>query len=128
MEHGLRKGRRMASVGQKRECLSFLLILILFRTFSTRVLLADDEPKSVPAGDAQVTKKSAPQEQQPRALPARFDPPFPSSEYLGPTPLIGVPDTDPEYPLEKALWSAFPALKRSMIKVYGWVNPGFDIS
>lgn len=46
-----------------------------------------------------------------RALPAPLDGVFPSSEYLGPIPLIGVPDTDPIYPLTKAFWSAFPALK-----------------
>jgi hypothetical protein len=55
-----------------------------------------------------------------RALPAPLDGVFPSSEYLGPTPLIGVPDTDPVYPLTKALWSPFPALKRARIAL--WPN------
>jgi hypothetical protein len=63
-----------------------------------------------------------------RALPAPLDGVFPSSEYLGPTPLIGVPDTDPIYPLTRALWSAFPALKRARIKVYGWANAGINAS
>ena len=63
-----------------------------------------------------------------RALPAPLDGVFPSSEYLGPTPLIGVPDADPIYPLTKAFWSAFQALKAARIKVYGWANPGFDAS
>jgi hypothetical protein len=63
-----------------------------------------------------------------RALPAPLDGVFPSSEYLGPTPLIGVPDRDPIYPLTKALWSAFPALKRARIKVYGWANAGINAS
>jgi hypothetical protein len=63
-----------------------------------------------------------------RALPAPLDSIFPSSEYLGPTPLIGVPDSDPIYPLTKALWSTFPALKRANIKVYGWANLGVNAS
>ena len=42
-----------------------------------------------------------------RALPAPLDSIFPSSDYLGPSPLIGVPDTDPIYPLTRALWSTF---------------------
>jgi hypothetical protein len=53
---------------------------------------------------------------------------FPGSDYLGPTPLIGVPDTDPVYPLTKALWSVAPALKKARIKVYGWINPGISVS
>jgi Putative beta-barrel porin-2, OmpL-like. bbp2 len=63
-----------------------------------------------------------------RALPAPLDSIFPSSDYLGPTPLIGAPDTDPIYPLTKALWSAFPALKKARIKVYGWANFGVNAS
>jgi hypothetical protein len=63
-----------------------------------------------------------------RALPAPLDGIFPSSEYLGPSPLIGVPDTDPIYPLTKALWSTFPGLKRAKIKVYGWANFGVNAS
>jgi hypothetical protein len=34
----------------------------------------------------------------------------------------------PEYRLEEALWSAFPALKAHKIKVYRSVNAGFDFS
>jgi hypothetical protein len=45
-----------------------------------------------------------------------------------PTPLIGAPGADAEFPLEKALWLAFPALKAQRIKVYGWVTAGFDFS
>ena len=57
-----------------------------------------------------------------RALTAPLDGVFPSSEYLGPTPLVGVPDTDPIHPLTKAFWSAFPVLKRARIdgmKLFG---------
>jgi len=63
-----------------------------------------------------------------RALPAPLDGIFPGTDYLGPTPLIGVPDTDPVYPLTKALWSVAPALKNARIKVYGWINPGISVS
>ena len=73
----------------------------------------------VPAGN---------QEPPRRALPAPLDGVFPSTEYLGPSPLIGVPDTDPVYPLTKALWNVAPFLKRARIKVYGWANPGLDFS
>jgi len=63
-----------------------------------------------------------------RSKPAPLDGIFPSSEYIGPTPLIGVPDTDPVYPMTEALWRLSPALKESRIKVYGWVNPGISVS
>jgi hypothetical protein len=63
-----------------------------------------------------------------RALPAPLDGIFPSSDYFGPTPLIGVPDTDPVWPLTKALWEEFPGMKKHKIKVYGWLNPGISIS
>jgi len=123
-----------------------LLTVILSGGFFTRVVFADDESKPVSAKDGQpktpdtaktetvgqsdsaATDTSVPEGPKRRALPAALDPLLPGSEYLGPTPLIGVPDTDPEYPLEKALWSAFPALKAHRIKVYGWVNAGFDFS
>ena len=123
-----------------------LLIMIQLGSVLTDVVFADDEPKTAPAGDERPKKvgtteretvgqsespaseRSEPQEQERRALPAPLDPLFPGSDYLGPTPLIGVPDTDPEYPLVKALWSVFPALKAHRIKGYGWANPGFDVS
>ncbi|MBO0858337.1 MAG: outer membrane beta-barrel protein [Chloracidobacterium sp.] len=63
-----------------------------------------------------------------RANPAPLDEIFPSAEYIGPSPLIGVPDTDPVYPLTKALWDLSPAMKEARIKVYGWVNPGISVS
>ncbi len=61
-----------------------------------------------------------------RAMPAPFDSIFPSTEYLGPT--IGVPDTDPIYPLTNIFWNAVPGLKDSGIRIYGWVNPSFNLS
>jgi hypothetical protein len=123
-----------------------LLIISLSGIFLTGVVFADDEPQMVPSRDEQPkaldlaqtatieqsdsppTDRSAPQEPNRRALPSALDPLFPGSEYLGPTPLIGVPDTDPEYPLEKTLWSVFPTLKANKITIYGWVNAGFDFS
>jgi hypothetical protein len=60
------------------------------------------------------------QEPKRRAQPAPLDGIFPGTDYLGPNPLIGAPDTDPVYPLTKALWSVAPALKNARIKVYGW--------
>jgi hypothetical protein len=61
-----------------------------------------------------------------RAKPAPFDSIFPSTEYLGPT--IGVPNTDPIYPLTRELWDASPLLKENDIRIYGWVNPSFNLS
>jgi hypothetical protein len=76
---------------------------------------------------AQKTKKSKKKEEPKRcALPAPFDSIFPITEYLGPT--LGVPDTDPEYPLTKSLWKAYPCLKKQKVKFYGWINPSFNLS
>jgi hypothetical protein len=66
------------------------------------------------------------QEPPRRAMPAPLDGIFPGTEYLGPT--IGVPDTDPVWPLTKAVWDASPVLKNGKIKAYGWVNPGLSLS
>src|SRR5258708_1422566 len=83
------------------------------------------EPEQAPTGGEAQTNNSEPQR---RALPAPLDGVFPGTDYLGPTPLIGVPDTDPVYPLTKAVWSIAPALKDARVKVYGWVNPGISVS
>lgn len=61
-----------------------------------------------------------------RAPPAPLDGIFPSSEYLGPT--IGVPDTDPVWPLTRAIWDEWGGLESAKIKIYGWFNPGGDSS
>ena len=133
----------MRFVARPGKFVCVLLTVILSGSLFTGVVFADDEPKTISPGDEQpktlgtakteavgrsdsaASETSAPQEPKRRALPVPLDPLFPGSEYLGPTPLIGVPDTDPEYPLDKALWSIFPALKANRIKVYGWVNAGF---
>lgn len=61
-----------------------------------------------------------------RAPPAPFDAIFPSTEYIGPT--IGVPNTDPIYPLTKELWKIFPKLQQNDIRIYGWINPSVNAS
>ena len=65
-----------------------------------------------------------------RGLPAPLDPIFPSTEYVGIASQIqiGVPDQDPMFPLEKAIYKACPLLAKYRIKVYGWTNPGLDYS
>jgi hypothetical protein len=49
------------------------------------------------------------------------------TEYSG-SPLIGVPDSDSVYPLEKAIYKACPILAKHRIKIYGWVDPGVGYS
>jgi len=67
----------------------------------------------------------------PRRLPpAPFNsPPFPFSDHLG--PIIGVPDTTPDYyPLMRALkgTSLGNGLEESRVKIYGWLNPSYNLS
>ncbi len=61
-----------------------------------------------------------------RAKPAPLDGIFPNQEYSGPA--IGVPDSDFIYPMNRLLWQDFKFLKENKIKVYGWVNPSFNVS
>ena len=99
----------------------------LFCSIGYALTLAAEPQNSSP--QTQTTSPQANPAQPPRrALPAPLDGIFPSSEYLGPTPLIGVPDTDPIWPLTGALWDAYPSFKKTRIKVYGWLNPGGDAS
>src|SRR5262249_13900826 len=59
-----------------------------------------------------------------RALPAPFNsPPFPTAEYQG-FPLIGVPVSETEYPLMKAIYGGpyGEQIRESRIKAYGWFN------
>src|SRR4030095_14646911 len=99
----------------------------------SRAVVVDNLGQSKKTGQSDKTNKgttpaSAGKGPPRRANPAPLDGVFPSSEYIGPSPLIGVPDTDPVYPLTEALWRLSPALKESRIKVYGWVNPGISVS
>jgi hypothetical protein len=59
-----------------------------------------------------------------RGFSAPLDsPPFPSGDYsVGGTPVIGAPDTQ-SYTLMQALNE-----NRSRIKIYGWLNGGFNVS
>lgn len=82
--------------------------------------------------DAQPADPSAPAPKR-RAMDAPLDsPPFPSSEWqLGGVPApIGVPDTNSQYPLEKAL--ACTALgnwmQRNRIEIFGWATPSANLS
>jgi hypothetical protein len=59
-----------------------------------------------------------------RGFAAPLDsPPFPSGDYsVGGTPVIGAPDTQ-TYTLMQAINQ-----NRSRVKIYGWLNGGFDVS
>src|SRR5215470_9983967 len=102
------------------------MILRLLCSIGCCSLILTAEPQD-PSSQAQTASGQATAEPPRRALPAPLDPIFPSSEYLGPTPLIGVPDTD-VWPLTKALWDAYPEFKKTRIKIYGWLNAGGTIS
>ncbi len=71
------------------------------------------KPQDSPSQATTSQEASAATEPARRALPAPLDGIFPGSDYLGPTPLIGVPDTDPVWPLTKALWDASPGAQES---------------
>jgi len=65
-----------------------------------------------------------------RALPSPWDaPPFPMSEYQG-NPIIGVPLSTKEYPLQKAFNdSPFgDVLRSNRIRTYGWINGSYNWS
>ena len=87
-----------------------------------------NDPEATPNASPSPSDSPASEESEPprRAQPAPFDGVFPGTEYLG--PVIGVTDTDTTWPLTKALWDASPGLKKAKIKVYGWLNPGFNLS
>ena len=82
--------------------------------------------------DAQPADSNAPAAPR-RAMDSPFDSqPFPSSEWQlgGVDNAIGVPDTNSQYPLEKALsctklgqW-----MQRNRIETYGWINPSGNLS
>ena len=52
-------------------------------------------------------------------------PPFPATDWQYGEPLIGLPEDAADGPLQKALGLAND---RSRIKIYGWVDPGFNLS
>ena len=100
--------------------LFFTAIILLFSLHSFA-----SEP-SAPSSSKGSPSSSKVEESARRAKPAPFDAIFPSAEYLGPT--IGVPNTDPIFPLTKLLWKAIPKLEENNIRIYGWVNPSFNAS
>src|SRR5580704_6298483 len=81
----------------------FIYVLLIFSIFAMRV--HGQEPQQGTTTAVTSNDSSVSQEPARRAMPAPLDGIFPSSDYLGPTPLIGVPDTDPVYPLTNLLWS-----------------------
>src|SRR4029077_8689601 len=65
-----------------------------------------------------------------RAMPSPWDsPPFPGSEYQG-YPLIGIPYSTKEWPLQKALAGTALGqfLKDNRIYVYGWITASANLS
>lgn len=99
-----------------------VLCSILFFPFS---VLADDATN---ASNSTSSSSSSSTSKEParRAKPAPLDSVFPSGEYPGPT--IGVPNTDPIFPMTKALWDDCPCVKKNDIRLYGWINPSFNLS
>jgi hypothetical protein len=131
----------MRAFFQNKIIIWHLFLALLCVSAVPALAFADDDGKgepgpglhlrTVPESEPVPATSEAPansQEPQRRALPAPLDGIFPGSDYLGPTPLIGVPDTDPVSPLTKALWDIAPALKNARIKAYGWINPGISVS
>jgi hypothetical protein len=65
----------------------------------------------------------APEGTKRRCLPSPLDPVFCGTEWVG-QPVIGLPDSNPVYKLEGAIYKACPVLKQKRIQIYGWANPG----
>jgi Putative beta-barrel porin-2, OmpL-like. bbp2 len=92
-----------------------------------------DSPTAVPAiptpGPSTTSKGPATPSSEPprRAPPDPLDSVFAMTNYPG-GPLIGVPDTDPVWPLESIIYKACPLLKKYRIKIYGWVDPSYNAS
>jgi hypothetical protein len=104
----------------QRDLMRFFILALIGIFLSQPLLsLASENPPISSQEPQSVTSKR-------RAPPAPLDSIFPSSEYLGPT--IGVPNTDPIFPLTKKLWKWFPSLKNHDIRIYGWINPSLNIS
>ncbi|HUN80201.1 MAG TPA: outer membrane beta-barrel protein, partial [Phycisphaerae bacterium] len=89
------------------------------------------KPRAVkgPLSLDETTTEPASSQPASRALPSPFDsPPFPLSDFLGPT--IGAPDTTPDWALQKLL-NETPIgklMKDGRNKTYGWFSPGFNWS
>lgn len=111
-----------------RKKISLVVLCVFLTTHVINSFAAEPPKKSEPIPKQAKKKTTSAENQEPkrRAMPAPFDAIFPSSDYLGPT--IGVPNTDPIYPLTKNLWQAYPKLKAKDIRVYGWINPSVNFS
>ena len=97
--------------------------LLRYKTRSLSIM--QDKDKSAPQSPDQSPKSAEAQAPPSRALPSPLDsPPFPSSDWV--VPVIGAPDSTPDYPLQKALFG--DRLKKSRIKVYGWLDAGIVLS
>ena len=111
-----------------------LFIALLASTLAHTDPPAADTPAAQPAtpdiaAPAPNQESTAPAEPPRRAQPSPWSsPPFPGSEYLGPT--IGVPASSGAGPLMEATKdTAFGrALEKSRIDIYGWVNGSWNLS
>ncbi|HEY6334175.1 MAG TPA: outer membrane beta-barrel protein [Blastocatellia bacterium] len=116
-------------IAEYAAAIAFVLGLCVLATEAKQAAAGSPQSSSSSASSPAVQQPAADSTEPPRrALPAPLDGVFPSSDYPGPGRLIGVPDTDPIYPLTKALWDASPTLKKAKIKVYGWIDGGFSTS
>ncbi len=61
-----------------------------------------------------------------RTMPTPFDKQFVRTEYPG--PIIGVEDKSQINPMTQDLWTKYPELKKKNIKIYGWVEPSYNVS
>ena len=84
---------------------------------------------AAPAADGEPATPGSSTTPARRAKPSPWNsPPFPSSEYLGPT--IGVPNSEPDYALMNLLKDTAlgRGMKDSRIDVYGWANASWNWS
>ena len=63
---------------------------------------------------------------QNRLMPTPFSEIFLSTEYPGTA--LGVPDTSMIQPMNQDLWNRYPELQKMNLRIYGWVDPSYNIS
>lgn len=106
------------------------IILLSVMTFAA-IFISVSHAESKPSDKATSNNTaSSDKKTERRAYPAPFDSIFPNSEYPGsyPSPVIGVPKDPTIYPLTDALWDNLPELKKHDIRIYGWLNPSFNVT
>ena len=96
-----------------------LFALLILSGIGAQAFAHPADSARVKSLNADTTKIRTVQRSLPSPLP---DPPFPTSDWDG-APLIGSDATAPNYPLTKLL-----GLSNSRLKIYGWIDPGADIS